>query len=159
MKKKSLYPYPGCRKIIHYLVMKTFFIFLFLLTLQANANVYSQQVKLNLEVKNGSFKDIINEIGRQSEFSFVYSDWDLPQTGVKDLNFHDASIEEVLNTLLAGTGLSYEITEKTILLKKAPAQQKTAEQAKVVQGQSPSGCHCYRKRDYTGDFNRRGRNI
>ena len=134
MKKKSLYPYPGCRKIIHYLVMKTFFIFLFLLTLQANANVYSQQVKLNLEVKNGSFKDIINEIGRQSEFSFVYSDWDLPQTGVKDLNFHDASIEEVLNTLLAGTGLSYEITEKTILLKKAPAQQKTAEQAKVVQG-------------------------
>ena len=109
MKKKSLYPYPGCRKIIHYLVMKTFFIFLFLLTLQANANVYSQQVKLNLEVKNGSFKDIINEIGRQSEFSFVYSDWDLPQTGVKDLNFHDASIEEVLNTLLAGTGLSNSI--------------------------------------------------
>lgn len=53
---------------------------------------------------------------------------------MKDLNFHDASIEEVLNTLLAGTGLSYEITEKTILLKKAPAQQKTAEQAKVVQG-------------------------
>lgn len=134
MEKKSLYPYPGCRKIIHYLVMKTFFIFLLLLTLQANASVYSQQVKLNLEVKNGSFKDVINEIGRQSEFSFVYSDWDLPQTGVQDLNFHDASIEEVLNTLLAGTGLSYEITEKTILLKKGSLPQTSAQQAKVVQG-------------------------
>ncbi len=103
-----------------------------MLTLQTNANVYSQQVKLNLEVKNGSFKDIINEIGRQSEFSFVYNDWDLPQTGVKDLNFHDASIEEVLNTLLAGTGLSYEITENHSAEKKAPAQQKTAEQAKKL---------------------------
>ena len=70
MKKKSLYPYPGCRKIIHYLVMKTFFYFLVLLTLQANANVYSQQVKLNLEGENGSFKDIINEIGRQSGVQF-----------------------------------------------------------------------------------------
>lgn len=134
MEKKSLYPYPGCRKVIHYLVMKTFFIFLFLLTLQANANVYSQQVKLNLEVKNGNFKEIINEICRQSEYSFVYSDWDLPQTGVKDLNFHNASIEEVLNTLLSGTGLSYEITDRTILLKKASTQPAPAQQAKVVQG-------------------------
>lgn len=134
MEKKSLYSYPGCRKIIHYLVMKTFFIFLLLLTLQVNASVYSQQVKLNLEVKNGSFKDIINEIGRQSEFCFVYSDWDLPQTSVKTLSFQDASIEEVLDALLMGTSLSYEIIEKTILLKKAKFPQTSAQHSKVVQG-------------------------
>lgn len=134
MEKGFLTPYPGCRKIIHHLMMKTSFIFLFLLTLQANASVYSQQVRLNLEVKNGTFKEVINEIGRQSAFSFVYSDWDLPQTNVKDLNFHDASIEEVLNNLLAGTGLSYEITDKTILLKKAANPKTSAQQTKVIQG-------------------------
>ncbi len=134
MKKKSSCPYPGYRKIIHYLVMKTFFIFLLLLTLQTNARVYSQQVKLNLEVKNGSFKEIINEICRQSEFNFVYSDWDLPKTNVKNLNFYDASIEDVLNTLLSGTGISYEITEKTILLKKANSPQTYTQSAKVIRG-------------------------
>lgn len=133
MGKKSLYPYPGCRKIIHS-VMKTVFIFLLLLTLQVNASVYSQEVKLNLNLKNGTFKEIIDEICRLSEFSFVYSDWDLPQTRVKNLKFRDASIEEVLRTLLAGTGLSYEMTEKTILLKKAPVPRTSAQQIKVVQG-------------------------
>lgn len=61
MKKKSLYPSPGCRKIIHFLVMKASFIFLLLLTLQIKANVYAQQLRLDLNLQNATLKEVIQE--------------------------------------------------------------------------------------------------
>ena len=61
MKKKSLYPSPGCRKIIHFLVMKASFIFLLLLTLQIKANVYAQQLRLDLNLQNVTLKEVIQE--------------------------------------------------------------------------------------------------
>ena len=64
MKKKSLYPSPGCRKIIHFLVMKASFIFLLLLTLQIKANVYAQQLRLDLNLQNATLKEVIQEIRR-----------------------------------------------------------------------------------------------
>lgn len=123
MKKKSLCPGPGCRKIIHFLMMKAVFIFLLLLTFQIQASVYSQQVRLDMNLKNVSLKEVINQIRRNSDFSFVYSDVDLTGISGKDLKFKNASVEEILEYCLAGTNLSYTIVDKTIIIKKTALQQ------------------------------------
>ena len=105
MKKKSLYPSPGCRKIIHFLVMKASFIFLLLLTLQIKANVYAQQLRLDLNLQNATLKEVIQEIRLHSDFSFVYSDADLVGITQRNVQMKDATIEEVLKNCLQGTKL------------------------------------------------------
>ena len=134
MKKKSLYPSPGCRKIIHFLVMKASFIFLLLLTLQIKANVYAQQLRLDLNLQNVTLKEVIQEIRRHSDFSFVYSDADLVGITQRNVQMKDAMIEEVLKNCLQGTKLVYDITDKTIIIRKLDEVTQT-KQVQVIQGQ------------------------
>ena len=134
MKKKSLYPSPGCRKIIHFLVMKASFIFLLLLTLQIKANVYAQQLRLDLNLQNVTLKEVIQEIRRHSDFSFVYSDADLVGITQRNVQMKDATIEEVLKNCLQGTKLVYDITDKTIIIRKLDEVTQT-KQVQVIQGQ------------------------
>lgn len=134
MKKKSLYPSPGCRKIIHFLVMKASFIFLLLLTLQIKANVYAQQLRLDLNLQNVTLKEVIQEIRRHSDFSFVYSDADLVGITQRNVQMKDATIEEVLKNCLQGTKLVYDITDKTIIIRKFDEVTQT-KQVQVIQGQ------------------------
>lgn len=134
MKKKSLYPSPGCRKIIHFLVMKASFIFLLLLTLQIKANVYAQQLRLDLNLQNATLKEVIQEIRLHSDFSFVYSDADLVGITQRNVQMKDATIEEVLKNCLQGTKLVYDITDKTIIIRKLNEVTQT-KQVQVIQGQ------------------------
>ena len=118
MKKKSLCPGPGYRKIIHFLLMKASFIFLLLLTVQMKANVYAQQQRLDLNLRNVSLKEVISEIRRNSDFSFVYSDVDLIGVGQRDVRLKNATVDEILKNCLQGTGLRYDIADKTIIIRK-----------------------------------------
>lgn len=133
MKKKSLYPIPGCRKIIHFLVMKTSIVFLLLLTLQVNASVYSQQVKLDMDLQNATLKEVFNEIRRHSDFSFVYSDSDFKGLGKCNVQLKGATVDDILKSCLNGTNLEYSIVDKTIIIRKSDraTQQK---QQKIIQG-------------------------
>lgn len=134
MKKKSLCPGPGCRKIIHFLMMKAGFIFLLLLTFQIQASVYSQQVRLDMNLKNVSLKEVINQIRQNSDFSFVYSDADFAGISGKDLKFKNASVEEILEYCLSGTNLSYTIVDKTIVIKRTENQQQVPKNV-IIKGQ------------------------
>ena len=134
MKKKSLSLGPGCRKIIHFLMMKACFIFLLLFTMQIQASVYSQQVKLDMNLRNVTLKEIINEIHHHSDFSFVYSDVDLIGVTQRTVVLKNASIDDILRECLKGTELTYDITDKTIIIRKTALAFQTR-QPKIVQGQ------------------------
>ncbi|MEG1738805.1 MAG: STN domain-containing protein, partial [Odoribacter sp.] len=118
MKKNSLYPSPGYRKIIKLLlVMKFTCLFLFLFTIQSQASVYSQEIKLDIHLKNATLKQVINEIKRNSEFSFVYSDIDFSDLLAKDIACKNATVDDILNRYLKGSGLIFSIVDKTIVIK------------------------------------------
>lgn len=105
-------------------MMKVGFVFLLLLTIQIQASVYSQQVRLSMNLKNVTLKEVIDEIRRNSDFSFVYSDADFGGITGKNLNFTNASVEDILEYCLSGTGLSFTIVDQTIVIKKnEPRQQ------------------------------------
>lgn len=98
------------------LMMKATFILSVLFALQVHAGVYSQQVRLSMTLENASIKQIIGEIKKSTEFSFVYSDVDLAGVEQRDVSFKDATIENILLACLKGTGLTFSIEEKTIVI-------------------------------------------
>lgn len=105
-----------------------------LLFLQVSANTYSQEAKLDLKVNNASLEQVMNNIRRQSEFSFFFDDAAVKNISNITLDVRNARIEEVLAACLKGTGFSFRILDKTIILFREQPQ--TVEQQKFykVQG-------------------------
>ena len=115
-------------------MMKATFILSVLFALQVHAGVYSQQVRMSMELERASIKQIINEIKLHTEYSFVYSDADLSGIQDRDVLFKDATIESILSSCLKGTGLKFSIEEKTIVIwKEIILQQKKVEE-RIVKG-------------------------
>lgn len=98
--------------------MKFTCLFLFLFTIQSQASVYSQEIKLDIHLKNATLKQVINEIKRNSEFSFVYSDIDFSDLLAKDIACKNATVDDILNRYLKGSGLIFSIVDKTIVIKR-----------------------------------------
>lgn len=80
---------------------------------------YAQKVKLNINISEGSLKELISEIKDQTEFEFAYDaelgDMLIGKVSVKAKN---ESIDNVLTGIFQNTGLSYRIIDRIILLSK-----------------------------------------
>lgn len=83
---------------------------------------YAQKVKISLEMNNMNntpLSAVINEIKRQTEFEFAY-DSELESITFKkvSIKISDENIDNVLVSVLEGTGISYKIIDRIILLSK-----------------------------------------
>lgn len=78
---------------------------------------YSQEVKLTLKADNKSLTDVFAEIRKNSQYTFVYNLDDLQSVRVKSLNVKDASIKEILDKCLKGTGFSYDIEDQVVIIR------------------------------------------
>jgi TonB-linked SusC/RagA family outer membrane protein len=91
-----------------------FFVVLAFLT-QVSANGFSQ---ITIKGTNISVKQVIKKIEQQSGYVFLmYDDTDLLKAKVS-LDLHNANIEDALSAGFKGTGITYSIVEKNVLLKK-----------------------------------------
>ncbi len=81
---------------------------------------YSQQVKLNLEMKNASLTDLIYAIKNQTDFEFAY-DTNLESLVLDkvSINAKNEQIEKVLASILKGTDIDFKVFDKIILLSKS----------------------------------------
>ncbi len=80
---------------------------------------YAQKVRISLEMSNTPLGKVINEIKNQTEFEFAY-DSDLESITFKKVSIKasDENIEQVMNSVLAGTGVTYRVIDRIILLSK-----------------------------------------
>jgi len=99
-----------------FLVMKLTLFLIVLSVFTTTAKSYSQN--LGLKYNNTSILQIFNDIEEKSEYTFVYSNDDLDVEKKVDLAVTDASIQEILDIILEDTGMSYEILNNLIILKK-----------------------------------------
>ena len=136
MKKKRWNPVcdSGWKKI--FLMMRITLFFLFAGLLQVSASAYSQQTNLRLNAENASISEVLKMIEGQSDFHFLYrSDY---FTGMEDvtLDLQDAKLEDVLNKLIVPYGFTYEIDDRTVVIKRAPAgsESGTVQQKREVSG-------------------------
>ena len=89
--------------------------------LHLSASVYSQQAKLQVTAENRSILEVLKMIEDQSDFHFLYRSDNLTGISVKKIDLHDAKLEEVLDKILVPNGLTYEIDDRTVVIRKANA--------------------------------------
>ena len=98
------------------IIMKFTFMFLVMSIWGATATSYSQTARLTLQVKNGTVSDVIEEIEKQSEYTFVYNikEGDLNKT--VSVSVKDKLITDVLEKLFNDNSLGYKISDNHIAL-------------------------------------------
>ena len=107
-------------------IMKITLLFLILGILHVSADTYAQKAQVTVEVKSGTFYDVVSEIEKQTEFMFFYKSEDIDNSKQVDIQVKNRQVTDVLNELLKNTNLTYRISGKhiTILKKDAVQQQK-----------------------------------
>ncbi|AEV99669.1 hypothetical protein A4D02_27990 [Niastella koreensis] len=98
--------------------MKLTVVFILAALFQVRASTFAQ--KINFVHKNTSFKQIIKEIRKQTNYNILVSANKIKDLKTRNVSFDNASISEVLNTFLAGAPLTYEIQGESVLIKDKP---------------------------------------
>ncbi|MDR1779888.1 MAG: TonB-dependent receptor [Tannerella sp.] len=100
--------------------MKLTFILTLAGVMYAAASTYAQEHRVSVQVKNGTFYDVITQIEKQSEFMFFYKSEEINNDRQVSLVAKNKLVSEVLNELLKGQGLSYRILDRHIIITKSP---------------------------------------
>lgn len=101
-----------------------------------------QAQKVSLSAKSQSIGSVMDEIEKQTGYKFFYNNSQVDLKQDVTLRAKNGKLSDVLSKLFAGTGISYEIVDKTIVLKVAtatgrpsrPSVQKKRVSGKVVDG-------------------------
>ena len=135
MKKlEMLFRDSGIRKLLF--VMRITMLLLTVSILQVSASVYSQNTRLNVNLKNASIEEILDEIKEQSEYNFLYRSDIFSDVSEVDLKFEDVTLENILDYLVVPEGYSYVIKDKVVVIRKKVQERQygDGEQQKKVQG-------------------------
>ena len=110
---------------------------LFLLSTGVNATSSTsllQQIEVTVSLSNSTLKDIFHTIEQQTDLVFVYNNKDVNDQELKSVSVEGRSVNDVLNKVLANTGLVYSIENNHIILKKAPSSLSVNQQNKTIKG-------------------------
>ena len=111
-------------------IMRLTFLFILLGLMHVSASSYSQNTKLDLDFQGVKVKEVMQAIENQSKFRFAYSSEFIDLDRKINISIHDQGIDEILQTLFAGTNIRYELDDRMIMLyaeegKSAFQQQRT----------------------------------
>lgn len=95
---------------------------------------YSQTKSLSLDIKNGTIAEIIKEIEKQSNFTFVYNVNDLDLNKRLTLSVKNKPIEEVLKLVFDDNSLSYVNTDHHITIYKKNSPQAPQQTTRRISG-------------------------
>ncbi len=96
--------------------MRLICLFMVLGLLQVTASSYSQSTKISVSGNNLSIEEVFEQIEDQSEFSFFYNLKQLDLSKKVNVSFENQSIETVLNEILGGSGMTYTVKDRLIVV-------------------------------------------
>jgi len=106
--------YPSKKQIL--LVMKLTAAFLLLICVHVSASSFSQRVTLDL--KNASVEELLQAIREQTGYTFVYNIRTIRDARPVDISVKNARIEDVLSTTFRMQPFTYEIRNRTVVVKR-----------------------------------------
>jgi len=106
---------------------------LFAIISASAVNSYSQNTRLNLNLKNANIVDIFREIERTSEFGFFFKSEEMNLAKRQSVKISDATIDEVMKKVLDDS-YSYKILDKNIVVTKGSFEAVQQLQSKKVSG-------------------------
>lgn len=98
-------------------IMKLTCLILTFALVQVSAETYSQTKKLTLNLKDAPLAVLFEEIEKTSEFNFFYDSSGLDLSEKVTVTVEDSNIEAVLDMLFTNSDISYEISDRYIILK------------------------------------------
>lgn len=109
---------------------------LFLLPVtELNASMaYAHSVQFTFSVSNSTVKEVLNKIEDESEFVFVYYEDTFDPSHKVTVDANGREINEVLDEVFAGQGVSYEINDRQVVLKKETASASSVSQEGSIRG-------------------------
>ncbi|MEG1333317.1 MAG: TonB-dependent receptor [Bacteroides sp.] len=99
---------------------------------QATNSILAQTVTANF--KNATLNEIIWEIQKQTDFTFIYSTNDIQTIRVNELNVNKELATNVLKKCLENSGLTFSVHNGVVAIKRTAVQSVAPEQQKVIKG-------------------------
>ncbi len=124
-------------KILRVMKITSILFFCTIFTLLAE-ETHSQDTKVNIRKDNVAILDVLNEIEQQTDYLFLYNKQQVDVSQSATVHASDQPVSRVLDTVLKGTNVGYEMVGNHILL--SNQTEKAAEKAQQQQ----------RKRTITG---------
>lgn len=93
---------------------------------------YAQSVQFSFSLSNSTVKEVLEQIENESEFVFVYYENTFDPSKKVSINANGKEVDEILDEVFAGQGVSYEINDRQVILKKEEA---TSTSSKAVHQQ------------------------
>lgn len=114
--------------------MKLLAIFSLVLCLHVSAKTYSQNERVSLSLKSASLEQVFKALEKSTNYTFLYRYDYIEDVKKQDVNYSNEMVSVILEKCLKGTGLSYKLLDKTVVIMNANT--KTAEQKKkeIVKG-------------------------
>ena len=108
----------------------------FSLPIEAFANGNNQQAKVSLNLKNASFRTLCGEMQKQTDLSFIFNVEQIEALNDISIKAKNESVENILQKVLAETGLTYKVQGDIIVICEAPApiSQEQTQQTLVLAG-------------------------
>ena len=117
-------------------IMKVFICILILGLSTVSASTFSQ-VRVSIDMKNATLKEVLKEITKITGYEFVYSNNELENVGKISLNVKNKDFQEVLAECLKGSQLWYVIEDQIVVISpklKELSQVKKENHSTVVSG-------------------------
>lgn len=90
------------------------FFFLFSLPM----SIFGQEKKFTFSFRNVPITHVYQFIERNSQYLFIFDTEEIQRIGLKDYQFSDASLLDILKKSLEGTGLTYEIQSTRVMIQR-----------------------------------------
>ncbi len=116
MKKKLLRCFHRKETLKVWRIMRLLTIFSFCFAMTVSASIYSQNTKLNLDLKNATLREILDYVEQNSDFIFLYKNEEVDIDKKMDINLQNASIDEVLKELLSDQNLTYKVLGRQVII-------------------------------------------
>ena len=104
--------------------MKLFCLFQFVFFISVQANVYSQQAVVNVEMENVSLKAIFTELSVQAGCDFLYNNQMIQQKGLVSLKVQNKPLDQVLKEWLPSLGLTFSYDDNVVIIRAVKEEKK-----------------------------------
>lgn len=97
--------------------MKFLWILLFGVCMSVQADVYSQQMKVNLNMQDVPLSEVMKELSKQTKLDFLYNYNLMGSKGRINIKAENKELVSVLEELLTGLGLEYTFDDKVVVIR------------------------------------------
>jgi len=80
------------------------------------ACLFGQKPNISLEIRNGTYKEILSEIEIQSEYRFVYRDEVIEDLGIRSVKITESDINQVLDVLFSNKDIRYHYLDDQLIV-------------------------------------------